>query len=127
MVRLRGLPSKQVLLSCPCGLRRGTMPRSDSLSVSWPVAVPQTGGRAVAFAPSRGGSLQFPRWTVPAFRVPYAGGFLTAPGTTATNVANTRPRAWKNSGVLGARFMARTTPRASCLFDIRLCNGAPQT
>ncbi len=68
------------------------MPGSDSLSAGWlcpelsPVA--ETPGRwSVAFRPYRGGSLQFPRRTVPAFHVLYTGGFLAAvPDRSGTQV-----------------------------------------
>jgi hypothetical protein len=68
------------------------MPGSDSLSAGWLVPSARAGRRSAgglggAFRPYRGGSLQFPRRTVPAFHVLYTGGFLTAaPDYSGTQV-----------------------------------------
>src|SRR5678816_713666 len=89
MVRLRGLPSGGVLLS------------PSLLAVLCPAPTPS---RLACTRPRRASPV--PRWTLPAFRVLYAGGFLTAALPRASPLPWPSPFASGFGSLLAARALA---------------------
>jgi hypothetical protein len=86
MVRLQGLPWESVMLSLSSSRYYAPL----RLPLSW-------------LSPDRGGPLQFPDWTLPAFRVPYAGGFLAVALPRASPLPWPSPFATGLGSLLAAR------------------------